>query len=124
MRTNPYAALAVRATACAGRRRRAKMYPPNHKPTETYIGTSDVREDLLRQEARNRGPLAALSAMLAVVLVIVGLLAAVVVGPGAAIGWVVIYLIPTLVILGVVVGTIFLVAWEGGKAYDTRYPHK
>ena len=67
---------------------------------------------------------AALSTMLAGVLVIAGVLAAVVVGPGEAISWVVTYLIPTLVILGVVIGTIFLVAWEGGKVYDTRYPHK
>ena len=100
------------------------MHPPNHKPTETILGTFYVREELLRQEARNRRPMATLSALLAVVLVTVGLLAAVVVGPGEAIGWVVTYLIPTLVILGVVVGTIFLVAWEGGKAYDTKYPLK
>ena len=100
------------------------MHPPNHNPTEMYLGTSDQRRDLLRQEARNRRPLVALSEMLAVVLVIVGVLAAAIVGPGEAIGWVVTYLIPTLVILGVVVGTIFLVAWEGGKAYDTKYPHK
>ena len=100
------------------------MHPPNHRPTDMYLGTSDVREDLLRREARNRRRLVALSDMLVVILVIVGVLAAVVVGPGEAIGWVVTYLIPTLVILGVVVGTIFLVAWEGGKAYDTKYPHK
>jgi uncharacterized Tic20 family protein len=97
------------------------MHPPNHKPTETYIGNTDVREDLLRQEASKRHALSALSAMLALVLVILGVLAAVVVGLGEAISWIVTYLIPTLVILGVVVGTIFLVTWEGGKAYDTRY---
>jgi hypothetical protein len=59
---------------------RKKMHPPNHKPTETYIGNTDVREDLLRQEASKRHPLSALSAMLALVLVILGVLAAVVVG--------------------------------------------
>ncbi len=123
------------------------MYPPTHKPTETTY----ERQELLRQERRNRRLTrrrearseefsseefpsseprmaglgqAALSTMLAGVLVIAGVLATVVVGPGEAISWVVTYLIPTLVILGVVVGTIFLVAWEGGKAYDTRYPHK
>jgi Flp pilus assembly protein TadB len=128
------------------------MYPPTHKPTETTY----ERQELLRQERRNRrltrrrearseefrseefrseefSPSeprmaglgqAALSTMLALALMIAGLIAAVVVGPGEAISWVVTYLMPTLVILGVVVGTIFLVAWEGGKAYDTRYPHK
>ena len=124
------------------------MYPPTHKPTETTY----ERQELLRQERRNRrltrrrearsgefrsgefpsseprmaglGQQAALSTMLALALMIAGLIAAVVVGPGEAISWVVTYLIPTLVILGVVVGTIFLLAWEGGKVYDTRYPHK
>ena len=118
------------------------MYPPTYKPTETTY----ERQDLLRQERHNRRltrqrearseefsssePRMAelgqgtLSTMLAGVLVIAGVLAAVVVGPGEAISWVVTYLIPTLVILGVVIGTIFLVAWEGGKVYDTRYPHK
>ncbi len=100
------------------------MHPPNHKPTETILGTSYVREELLRQEARNRRPMATLSALLAVVLAIVGLLAAVVVGPGEAIGWVVTYLMPTLVILGVVFGVVGLLVREGGKVYDTRYPHK
>jgi hypothetical protein len=61
--------------------------------------------------------------MLALVVMIVGLFAAVVVGPGGLSDLVVSYVIPTLVILGVVVGTIYLVVWEGGKVYDTRYPH-
>lgn len=34
------------------------------------------------------------------------------------------YLIPALVILGIVVEAIFLVAREGEKVYDTRYPHR
>jgi hypothetical protein len=33
-------------------------------------------------------------------------------------------MIPALVILGTVVETIFLVAREGEKVYDTRYPHR
>ena len=57
-------------------------------------------------------------------MVVVGILAATVVGPGEAIDWVVTFLIPALVIFGVVVGTILLVAREGGKVYDTRYPHR
>ena len=57
-------------------------------------------------------------------MVIVEFLAAVVVGPSEAIGWVVTYLIPTFVILGVVFGVVGLLVREGGKVYDTRYPHK
>ena len=109
------------------------MHPPNHRPTETFLGSMYVREDLLRQEAYNSrvGRVAhrvarwvQAIARIMFVLLVVGIPVAIAVGPGEAIGWVVAYLIPTLVILGVVVGTIFLVAWEGGKAYDTRYPHK
>jgi hypothetical protein len=40
------------------------------------------------------------------------------------VGWVVIYLTFTLVILGVVFGVVGLLVREGGKVYDTRYPHK
>lgn len=105
------------------------MHPPNHNTTETYLRTTYVREDLLRQEAHNSraGRVAhrvarwvRTIARVAFVLLVVGILAATVVGPGAAIGWVVTYLIPTLVILGVV----GLLVREGGKVYDTRYPHK
>ena len=90
------------------------MHPSNHKLTETILGTS----------WRRRRPMATLSALLAVVLVIVGFLAAVVVGLSEAVGWVVIYLTFTLVILGVVFGVVGLLVREGGKVYDTRYPHK
>jgi hypothetical protein len=118
------------------------MHPPTPKPTETTY----ERQELLRQETRSRRltrrwetrsedfpsseprmavlSQTALSTMLALVLMIVGLFAAVVVGPGGLIDLVVSYVISTFVILGVVVGTIFIVAWEGGKVYDTRYPHK
>ena len=109
------------------------MHPPNHNTTETVLGSMYVREDLLRQEAHNSrmGRVAhrlarwiRMIARIVFVLLVVGIPAAIAVGPGAAIGWFVTYLIPTLVILGVVVGTIFLVAREGGKVYDTRYPHR
>ena len=109
------------------------MHPPNRNTTETILGTTYVREDLLRQEAHNSrmGRVAhrvarwvRTIARIMFVLLVVGIPAAIVVGPGVAIGWVVTFLVPTLVILGVVVGTILLVAREGGKVYDTSYPHK
>ncbi len=85
------------------------MHPPNHRPTEMYLGTSDERRDLLRQEARNRRPHLALYTMLVVVLVVV--LAATVVGPGRVIDWLVNYLIPVVVILGLVIAALALLVW-------------
>lgn len=68
-----------------------------------------------------RRPRAALYTILAVALVFVGVLAAiVVVGPGRAIDWLLTYLIPTVVLLGVVVGVVGLLVREGGKVYDER----
>ncbi len=66
---------------------------------------------------RDRRFLAALSAMLVVVLSFVGLAA--VVGPDKAIYWAG-NLIPVVVILVVVVGTVVLVGREGGKVLDSR----
>jgi branched-subunit amino acid permease len=60
--------------------------------------------------------LAALSTMLVVVLVVV--LAAIVVGPGRAIDWLGNYLIPVLMVLGVIVGVFGLAAWEIAKLHD------
>ena len=57
----------------------------------------------------NRRLLAALSTMLVVVFVVV--LAAIVVGSGRAIGWIVTYLIPVGVILGVVIAVLALLVW-------------
>ncbi len=88
------------------------MHPPNHRPTEMYLGTSDERRDLLRQEARSRRQArpgrARIATLVAVVLVIV--LAAVVVGPGRAIGWVVDYLIPVGVVTGVIIACLALLS--------------
>ena len=67
--------------------------------------------------SRPRWLIAALSAMLVVILSFVGLAA--VVGPDKAIYWAG-NLIPTVVILVVVVGTVVLVAREGGKVLDSR----
>ncbi len=92
------------------------MHPPNHRPTEMNLGTSDDRRDLLRQQARNRRSRAALYTMLVVVLV--GILAAIFVGPGRVIDWLGAYLIPVLVVLGVIVGVFGLAAWEIAKLHD------
>jgi magnesium-transporting ATPase (P-type) len=68
----------------------------------------------------DRRPIAQRAAMLAGALVFVGVLAVLVVGPGRAIYWAVNLLIPVVVILVVVVGTVGLVAREGGKVLDSR----
>ncbi len=63
----------------------------------------------------NRRPLAALSTMLVILSVCVVLAA--IVGPGRAIDWVGTYLTPVR-ILGLMVGVIGLLVWEGRKASD------
>jgi len=86
-------------------------------------GASDRRANkevvLMSQENEtpaNHRRLAALSTMLVVVLVVV--LAATVVGPGNAIEWLGNYLIPVVVVLGVIVGVFGLAAWEIAKLHD------
>ena len=54
--------------------------------------------------------------MLVVVLVVV--LAAIVVGPGRVIDLVGAYLVPMVVVLGVIVGVFGLAAWEIAKLHD------
>ena len=63
--------------------------------------------------------LAALSTML--VVVFVGLLAAIVVGPGRTIGWIVTYFIPVGVILGVVIAVLALLVWALKKLPTPPY---
>jgi hypothetical protein len=59
-------------------------------------------------------------AMILGAVVFVGVLAAIVaVGPGRVFHWIVSFLIPLVVILLVVVGTIGLLAHEGGKVFDS-----
>ena len=76
------------------------MYSPNRNPTELYY----ERHALLRQEALNkrlvRRPLAVLSTMLVVIIVLVGL-ASIVVGPGRAIDYIGTYLLSGVWIIGV-----------------------
>jgi protein-S-isoprenylcysteine O-methyltransferase Ste14 len=90
------------------------MHPPNHRPTEMYLGTSDDRRDLLRQQAvgrRQARPGRASVATLAAVVFLVLVLAAVVVGPGRAIDWLVNYLIPVGVITGVIIASFALLLY-------------
>ena len=87
------------------------MNPPNHRPTEMYLGTSVQRRDLLRQEARaGRRPIVALSTMLVLVCGFVGLAA--IVGPGRAIDWLVNYFVPVVVVTGVIIASLALVGWS------------
>jgi hypothetical protein len=102
------------------------MRPPNHRPTEMYLGTSDERRDLLRREARGRRQArpgrARIATLAGVVFLVMVLAAVVVVGPGRAIGWVGDYLIPVGLVVGVLGVTFVLFLWWGGKFYDKMYP--
>ena len=86
------------------------MLPPNHNLTDTILGTSSQRADLLQQEASNsRGARWVRKlASIALVLVIVGLLAAVVMGPSVAVNWIVTYLVPVGVLLTPLLGASWL----------------
>src|SRR5918997_6742528 len=77
------------------------MHPPNHRPTETRFGRSHQHEDTLSREAHHSRVARWVQgiAKVAVVLVIVGLVALLVVGPGKAIDWLVTYVYPVAVIL-------------------------
>ncbi len=97
------------------------MHPPTPNPTHTSLGMSNEREALLEQEARGsrvtrwgRASARVVAAILVVMFVL---------GPSRALEWVVVYLIPTAVVLGVVAGTVVLVAREGGKAYEGWEKH-
>ena len=97
------------------------MYPPTPNPTETSLGRFDEREDLLEQVARKSRVTRwgqASARVAAAILVVMFVL-----GPSRALEWGVVYLIPTAVVLGVVAGTVVLVAREGGKAYDGWEKH-
>jgi hypothetical protein len=97
------------------------MHPPTPNPTETSLGMFNEREDLLDQVARKshvarwgRASARVAAAILFVMFVL---------GPSRTLEWAVVYLIPTAVVLGVVAGTVVLVAREGGKAYDRWEKH-
>ena len=89
------------------------MRPPTPNSTETSLGASYVREDLLKREARNN-PVARWIrkiARVALVLMVVGVLAAIAVGPGEAIGWIGAYLVPVVVVLAVIIAALALLVW-------------
>jgi hypothetical protein len=79
--------------------------------------TPMMRED---GSPTNRRRLAALRVLLVVALV--GLLAAAVVGPGRAIGWVVNDLVPVVVVVGVIFGVYGLAVRGLATLYD-KYRH-
>ncbi len=87
------------------------MHP--HNPTETSLGAAYVREDLMRQEAHN-GRLrrrVRTIARVALVLLVVGILAAIVVGLESFGYWVGTFIIPVVVILGMVIAVLALLVW-------------
>ncbi len=103
------------------------MNPPNRNTTETFLAAMYEREDLVRQEAHtSRTGRMALRvirwvrkiARVLFVLLVVGIIAAITVEPGRIIDWLGAYLIPVLVVLGVIVGVFGLAAWEIAKLHD------
>ncbi len=106
------------------------MNPHNPNPTEMILGTTHVREDLLRQEAHN-GRVGRVArrvahwvrtiARVAFVLLVLGILAAIVVGPGKTIDWVGSYLVPVVMVLGVSVGAFGILMWGVIKLHKWGY---
>ena len=89
------------------------MHLTNLNPTETSLGASHQRDDFLGQEARNSrvARWVRTIARVAFVLMVVGVVAALLVGPSVAIGWVEAYLIPVVAVLGVMFGAFGLLMW-------------
>jgi hypothetical protein len=56
--------------------------------------------------------------LVVVLMVLVGILAAIVVGPGRVIDWLGAYLILVLMVLGVIVGVFGFAAWEIARLHD------
>ena len=85
----------------------------NLNPTETSLGASHQRNDFLGQEARNSRVARRVRtiARLVFVLMVVGVVAAILVGPSIAIGWVGAYLFPVVAVLGVMLGAFGLLMW-------------
>ena len=85
------------------------MRMTNLNPTETSLGASHQRDDFLGQEARN-SRVARWVQMIAKVAFVL-MVAAILVGPGIAIGWVEAYLILVMAVLGVMFGAFGLLMW-------------
>ncbi len=100
------------------------MSPHNPNPTtETSLGTTYVREDLLRQEAHNSrvGRWVRTIARVAFVLLVVAILAAIVVGIERLGYWVGAYLVPVVVIIGVIMAVLALLVWVIKRSPDPPY---
>ncbi len=97
---------------------------PYHDLADSGASDRCVKKEVVLMRHENGTPanprrLAALSTML--VVVFVGLLAAIVVGSGRAIGWIVTYLIPVVMILGVVIAVLALLVWALKKLPTPPY---
>jgi hypothetical protein len=111
---------------CRTNKESEQMKPPNRNTTETFIGAMYEREDLLRREAQNSrmGRVAyrmawwvRMIARVAFVLLVVGLLVAITVGPGRAIDWLGAYLIP----VGVITASLALLVWTVKRLPNPPY---
>lgn len=93
------------------------MHPPIPSSTETSLGASYIREDLLQREARNNhvARLVRTSARIVFVLLVVDIAWAIAYGPGAAIGWIVTYLSPVAVITGAIIASLALLLWASKR---------
>jgi uncharacterized membrane protein (DUF485 family) len=82
-------------------------------PTKTILGTFNERGDLLRQRAPADRPVRRVRASVRVVFVLLVLVLApfVLARPYATIGWVGTYLVPVVVVFGLLVGMLALLAW-------------
>ncbi len=89
------------------------MSPKIPNPTETILATFNERGDLLGQRAHAYGLARRVraSARVAFVVLLLVLAPFVVAGPYATIGSVGTYLVPVVVVFGVLVGTLALLAW-------------
>ncbi len=90
------------------------MSPKTPNPTETILATFNERGDLLGQRAHAYGlgrRVLRASARVAFVVLLLVLAPFVLAGPYATIGSVGTYLVPVVVVFGVLVGTLAVLAW-------------
>ncbi len=99
------------------------MRPPNRKPTETSLRTTYERDDLLGQEAHSSRAARWVRtiARVAFVLLVLGILAAIVVGLERLGYWVGAYLVPVAVIVGVIIAVLALLVWMIERSPDPPY---
>ena len=99
------------------------MHPLNLNSTETSLGASHQRDDFLEQEA-SKSRVARWGRTIArvvLVFLVAGILAAIAVGPSAAIDWLVNYLIPVGVITGVIIASLALLVWAVKRLPNPPY---